>query len=145
MVWIVLDPIYSDDYETNFDQYGGGGGGGSGGNGGASILGGNGGTNGGSMGLGGETVKETSEDEVPPNLPPPPRVPPPPTVRAPPRNRTHARPCTKRTDLYILQPNRLNNSGSFNPLKGKLTNCHVTGCERSVALHYKLLNHIHIF
>ncbi|KAG8235605.1 hypothetical protein J437_LFUL014649, partial [Ladona fulva] len=41
-----------------------------------------------------------------------------------------ARPCNKRTDLYILQPERLNTSGLFNPLKGKLTNCHVTGCER---------------
>lgn len=40
------------------------------------------------------------------------------------------RPCDKKTDLYILQPDRLNTSGQSNPLKGKLTNCHVTGCER---------------
>ncbi|KAG8036976.1 hypothetical protein G9C98_004298, partial [Cotesia typhae] len=40
------------------------------------------------------------------------------------------RPCEKKTDLYILQPERLNTSGQSNPLKGKLTNCHVTGCER---------------
>lgn len=40
------------------------------------------------------------------------------------------RTCEKRTDLYILQPERLNTSGQSNPLKGKLTNCHVTGCER---------------
>jgi hypothetical protein len=45
-------------------------------------------------------------------------------------NRTMPRPCDKRVDLYILQPDRLNTSGQFNPLKGKLTNCHVTGCER---------------
>ncbi|XP_077255179.1 voltage-dependent calcium channel subunit stolid isoform X1 [Temnothorax americanus] len=40
------------------------------------------------------------------------------------------RACEKKTDLYILQPERLNTSGQSNPLKGKLTNCHVTGCER---------------
>lgn len=40
------------------------------------------------------------------------------------------RPCDKKVDLYILQPERLNTSGQSNPLKGKLTNCHVTGCER---------------
>ncbi|XP_020293530.1 voltage-dependent calcium channel subunit alpha-2/delta-3 isoform X2 [Pseudomyrmex gracilis] len=55
----------------------------------------------------------------------------PPTTRAtsahyPRRLRT----CEKKTDLYILQPERLNTSGQNNPLKGKLTNCHVTGCER---------------
>jgi len=40
------------------------------------------------------------------------------------------RACEKKTDLYILQPERLNTSGQSNPLKGKLTNCHITGCER---------------
>ncbi|XP_017760410.1 PREDICTED: voltage-dependent calcium channel subunit alpha-2/delta-3 isoform X1 [Eufriesea mexicana] len=40
------------------------------------------------------------------------------------------RTCEKKTDLYILQPERLNTSGQSNPLKGKLTNCHDTGCER---------------
>lgn len=40
------------------------------------------------------------------------------------------RPCDKKVDLYILQPERLNTSGQSNPLKGKLTNCHITGCER---------------
>ncbi|XP_033343040.1 voltage-dependent calcium channel subunit stolid isoform X2 [Megalopta genalis] len=40
------------------------------------------------------------------------------------------RACEKKTDLYILQPERLNTSGQSDPLKGKLTNCHVTGCER---------------
>lgn len=50
-------------------------------------------------------------------------------------NRTQpgvTRTCKKAVDLYVLQPNRLNMSGSFNPLKGKLTNCHATGCERLV-------------
>jgi len=55
----------------------------------------------------------------------------PPTTRA---TSTHyprkLRACEKKTDLYILQPERLNTSGQSNPLKGKLTNCHVTGCER---------------
>nr|XP_018906930.1 PREDICTED: voltage-dependent calcium channel subunit alpha-2/delta-3 isoform X2 [Bemisia tabaci] len=62
---------------------------------------------------------------VPPVIPSPPVVP----VSRPNRSR-NARPCHKKVDLYVLQPNRLNNSGLFNPLKGKLTNCHVTGCER---------------
>lgn len=39
----------------------------------------------------------------------------------------HARPCDLKTDLYVLQPERLNTS---TPLKGKLTNCHSSGCER---------------
>lgn len=42
----------------------------------------------------------------------------------------HARSCDLKTDLYILQPERLNASGQNNPLKGKLTNCHSSGCER---------------
>ncbi|XP_017472121.1 PREDICTED: voltage-dependent calcium channel subunit alpha-2/delta-4 isoform X2 [Rhagoletis zephyria] len=42
----------------------------------------------------------------------------------------HARRCDLRTDLYMLQPERLNQGGQNNPLKGKLTNCHVSGCER---------------
>lgn len=40
------------------------------------------------------------------------------------------RPCDRKVDLYALQPERLNTSGQNNPLKGKLTNCHITGCER---------------
>ncbi|XP_076242434.1 voltage-dependent calcium channel subunit stolid isoform X2 [Calliopsis andreniformis] len=47
-----------------------------------------------------------------------------------PLQRKLLRTCEKKTDLYILQPERLNTSGQSNPLKGKLTNCHVTGCER---------------
>lgn len=30
----------------------------------------------------------------------------------------------------MLQPEKLNQGGQNNPLKGKLTNCHVSGCER---------------
>lgn len=37
------------------------------------------------------------------------------------------RPCDLKTDLFVLQPERLNSS---TPLKGKLTNCHASGCER---------------
>nr|XP_023021653.1 voltage-dependent calcium channel subunit alpha-2/delta-3-like [Leptinotarsa decemlineata] len=40
------------------------------------------------------------------------------------------RPCDRKVDLYILQPDKLNTSGQSNPLKGKLTNCHNSGCER---------------
>ncbi|XP_058802491.1 voltage-dependent calcium channel subunit alpha-2/delta-3 isoform X2 [Phymastichus coffea] len=40
------------------------------------------------------------------------------------------RTCEKKTDLYILQPERLNTQ----PLKGKLTNCHSSGCERPFSL-----------
>uniref|UniRef100_A0A336LYX8 CSON005615 protein n=1 Tax=Culicoides sonorensis TaxID=179676 RepID=A0A336LYX8_CULSO len=42
----------------------------------------------------------------------------------------HARSCDLTTDLYLLQPERLNQGGQNNPLKGKLTNCHQSGCER---------------
>lgn len=34
--------------------------------------------------------------------------------------------CDRKVNLYTLQPDKLNN----NPLKGKLTNCHNSGCER---------------
>ncbi|XP_059481802.1 voltage-dependent calcium channel subunit alpha-2/delta-3 isoform X2 [Neocloeon triangulifer] len=69
---------------------------------------------------------EDEEIEFPPE-PMTPAPPPKPTAPVP---MGPARPCEKRSDLYVLQPERLNTSGSFNPLKGKLTNCHVTGCER---------------
>lgn len=63
-------------------------------------------------------------------------------------NRTQpgiTRTCRKSVDLYVLQPNRLNMSGSFNPLKGKLTNCHATGCERYYnAITYVLLFSLYI-
>ena len=38
--------------------------------------------------------------------------------------------CDRKVDLYVLQPDKLNTSGQNSPLKGKLTNCHITGCER---------------
>ncbi|KAF6216261.1 hypothetical protein GE061_000601 [Apolygus lucorum] len=71
----------------------------------------------------GNTMEE--QPFMPAQAPKPPTV----TYRVPP-NGSHARPCTKKVDLYVLQPDRLNSSGLNNPLKGKLTNCHVTGCER---------------
>lgn len=37
------------------------------------------------------------------------------------------RPCDLKIDSFVLQPERLNTS---TPLKGKLTNCHSSGCER---------------
>lgn len=40
--------------------------------------------------------------------------------------------CDHKVDLYVLQPDKLNSSGQNNPLKGKLTNCHYTGCERYI-------------
>nr|CAD7570715.1 unnamed protein product [Timema californicum] len=99
-------PLYPDDYETlhvNFDQY-----------------------------------PTREEGRMFPNSdvvvggpdPPQPRPYPSPTSSPVGYNRTHPRPCDKKVDLYILQPERLNTSGQSNPLKGKLTNCHVTGCER---------------
>ncbi|CAG2069049.1 unnamed protein product, partial [Timema podura] len=98
-------PLYPDDYETlhvNFDQY-----------------------------------PTREEGRMFPNSdvvvggpdPPQPRPYPSPASSPVGYNRTHPRPCDKKVDLYILQPERLNTSGQSNPLKGKLTNCHVTGCE----------------
>ncbi|KAE8750000.1 hypothetical protein FOCC_FOCC003124 [Frankliniella occidentalis] len=74
----------------------------------------------------------TSDDDVlrSDEAPPPPDEPPPPPQPNPTLNTSRLRPCDKRVDLYVLQPERLNASGTANPLKGKLTNCHATGCER---------------
>ncbi|XP_014246185.1 voltage-dependent calcium channel subunit alpha-2/delta-4 isoform X2 [Cimex lectularius] len=73
-----------------------------------------------------ETLDFDEQPQAPQQLPVPPVTAP----RQPVNRTTSARPCTKKVDLYVLQPGRLNNSGLFNPLKGKLTNCHITGCER---------------
>jgi hypothetical protein len=48
-----------------------------------------------------------------PPRPPPPAKPVPRVVPDP----AHARPCDLKTDLYLLQPDRLNSSGQSNPLK----------------------------
>jgi hypothetical protein len=95
--------VYSDDYETNnFDQYS---------------------TRDDTRMLNGGSTSETQiKQQLPPSTPTSPLA----------NNRTMPRPCDKRVDLYVLQPDRLNTSGQFNPLKGKLTNCHITGCERWV-------------
>ncbi|XP_015586957.1 uncharacterized protein LOC107263838 [Cephus cinctus] len=77
-----------------------------------------------------DPIPGRKEMPVPSALPPvlvtPPAIHATPTVYSPYKLRA----CEKKTDLYILQPERLNTSGQSNPLKGKLTNCHVTGCER---------------
>jgi len=54
----------------------------------------------------------------------------PPATKYTPGNGSVPRPCQQMVHLYNLQPDRLNTSGLFNPLKGKLTNCHSSGCER---------------
>lgn len=62
------------------------------------------------------------------------RVPPPPPaaggVPPPPREAARSaavRPCDTSAELFTLQSSRLNTA---QPLKGKLTNCHNSGCER---------------
>ncbi|KAF4522689.1 hypothetical protein B566_EDAN012706 [Ephemera danica] len=85
-----------------------------------------------------EQSMEEREDEDGSSLTDWPPTAPPTVLSAPPTRHAStsvplsgpARPCEKRVDLYALQADRLNTSGAFNPLKGKLTNCHVTGCER---------------
>jgi hypothetical protein len=85
---------------------------------------------------------EDREDEDGSSLTDWPPTAPPTVLSAPPTRHTStsipfsgpARPCEKRVDLYALQADRLNTSGAFNPLKGKLTNCHVTGCERCILI-----------
>lgn len=63
------------------------------------------------------SAPEIEKVTLPPN---PPRVVPPapggPRVVPDP---AHARPCDLKTDLYLLQPDRLNSSGQSNPLKVK--------------------------
>lgn len=64
------------------------------------------------------------EKPISPNAPTnPPRPPPPaqPIPRVIP-DPAHARPCDLRTDLYLLQPDRLNSSGQSNPLKVRKKN-----------------------
>ncbi|XP_022821817.1 voltage-dependent calcium channel subunit alpha-2/delta-3 isoform X1 [Spodoptera litura] len=60
--------------------------------------------------------------------PPPPSsgVPPPPPPREAARSAA-VRPCDTSAELFTLQSSRLNTA---QPLKGKLTNCHNSGCER---------------
>ncbi|XP_046753352.1 voltage-dependent calcium channel subunit alpha-2/delta-4 isoform X1 [Diprion similis] len=84
-----------------------------------------------------EAAPETEELPAPPAAGPAPAPAPAPAV-PPATHATHAsyyagrriRACEKKTELYILQPERLNTSGLSNPLKGKLTNCDESGCER---------------
>lgn len=57
-------------------------------------------------------------EKTPPAQQMPPRpVPPPPGGPRVVPDPAHARPCDLKTDLYLLQPDRLNSSGQSNPLK----------------------------
>ncbi|XP_022130225.2 voltage-dependent calcium channel subunit alpha-2/delta-3 isoform X1 [Pieris rapae] len=59
-----------------------------------------------------------------------PSAPPPHMPREPPREAARSaavRPCDTSAELFTLQSTRLN---AAQPLKGKLTNCHNSGCER---------------
>ncbi|CAH0727477.1 unnamed protein product, partial [Brenthis ino] len=60
--------------------------------------------------------------EAPPASPGPPREPPREAARS-----AAVRPCDTSAELFTLQSTRLN---AAQPLKGKLTNCHNSGCER---------------
>lgn len=67
------------------------------------------------------TVPEIDKVSPPQSLPP--RIVTPVTVSGGPRvipDPAHARPCDLKTDLYLLQPDRLNSSGQSNPLKVSL-------------------------
>lgn len=75
---------------------------------------------------------DVEADRYPGVMQPPISVSPPSSQSSIPVDATKLRSCEKKTDLYILQPERLNNNGQGNPLKGKLTNCHSSGCERYI-------------
>lgn len=62
--------------------------------------------------------------------PPPVGLPAPGPAREPPREAVRSaavRPCDTSAELFTLQSTRLDTA---QPLKGKLTNCHNSGCER---------------
>lgn len=109
-------PVYNDDYETNAFEYP----------------------------TGEDIIDEQNQIVPPPAFPQHPSyVSPSLEVDVVPgnvHNTSGSRPCDRRVDLYILQPERLNTSGQSNPLKGKLTNCHVTGCERYLFFFQTALN-----
>jgi hypothetical protein len=45
-------------------------------------------------------------------------------------NKTVPKPCDKEVDLYELNEERLFKNGKLFPVKGILTNCHESKCER---------------
>jgi len=45
-------------------------------------------------------------------------------------NKTSPRPCDKQVQLYELNESRFNKNGKAVPVKGKLSNCHSSECER---------------
>lgn len=73
----------------------------------------------------GENFNEEKEKSQPPLFVPPYESDP---MEGIPMDQFGGRRCDRKVSLYTLQPDKLNN----NPLKGKLTNCHNSGCERFV-------------
>ena len=51
-------------------------------------------------------------------------------------NKTSPRPCDKQVTLYELNEASFTRGGKTVPVKGKLTNCHSSECERYVILPY---------
>ena len=45
-------------------------------------------------------------------------------------NKTSPKPCDKQVTLYELNEERFNRDGKLRPVKGKLSNCHSSECER---------------
>ena len=45
-------------------------------------------------------------------------------------NKTVPKPCDKEVNLYELNEERLYKGGKLFPVKGTLTNCHESRCER---------------
>lgn len=72
----------------------------------------------------GENFNEEKDRAQPPFVPPYESDP----MEGIPIDQYGGRRCDRKVNLYTLQPDKLNN----NPLKGKLTNCHNSGCERFV-------------
>lgn len=77
----------------------------------------------------GENFNEEKERAQPPLFVPPYESDP---LEGIPIDQYGGRRCDRKVNLYTLQPDKLNN----NPLKGKLTNCHNSGCERYQPLDY---------
>lgn len=77
---------------------------------------------GGGGGNGGDEEKDPHEHSSGLPIPGPAREPPREAVRS-----AAVRPCDTSAELFTLQSSRLN---AAQPLKGKLTNCHNSGCER---------------
>lgn len=75
----------------------------------------------------GETSRDGGRNHGGPSPSPGGGAPPPPPREA--ARSAAVRPCDTSAELFTLQSSRLNTA---QPLKGKLTNCHNSGCERLV-------------